>query len=97
MTCPLCKRSDLHIWLVVLLAVLCVFGYFRLETSRESMRIDLEGKIREAEGKQASLVLNGATYAVVHHHAKGEWVATPEPIVTEPKKENSKIPRKQGG
>jgi hypothetical protein len=59
-------------------------------TAMEGLRGEFEGKLRAQANRQASLTLNGATYAVVHHHAGG-WDATPEPIdLTPPAKSNNK-------
>lgn len=89
MTCPLCHRSDLPTLLVALLALLCAFAYFRMESRVEGVRVEFEGKLREVAGKQASLILNGATYAVVHQSAVG-WDVAEEPLdLTPPAKKDN--------
>jgi hypothetical protein len=87
--CPLCHRSDLPLLLIGMLFCCLIAALLVGHGAMEGVRVEFEGKLREQANRQASLVIQGATYATVHNH-NGEWIVTPEPIDTTPPKTNNK-------
>jgi hypothetical protein len=73
------QGTILALFLSLIATILVGYG------ARESLRAELRVEIAAQAGKQAVLVLNGATYAVVHNHREG-WDVAAEPLDLTPPK-----------